>query len=53
MTLFVSPILYSIFNKRREKRFNDPESLMNQLEEVDNIYAQHIKVDLIKKDPEN
>ncbi|MDR2028989.1 MAG: efflux RND transporter permease subunit [Treponema sp.] len=49
MTLFVSPILYSIFNKRREKRFNDPESLMNQLEEVDNIYAQHIKVDLIKK----
>jgi multidrug efflux pump subunit AcrB len=49
MTLFVSPVLYSIFNKRREKRFNDPESLMNQLEEVDNIYAQHIKVDLIEK----
>jgi multidrug efflux pump subunit AcrB len=49
MTLFVSPILYSIFNKRREKRFNDPESLMNQLEEVDNIHARNIKVDLIKK----
>jgi multidrug efflux pump subunit AcrB len=49
MTLFVSPILYSIFNKRREKRFNDPESLMNQLEEVDQIKAGNIKVDLIKQ----
>jgi multidrug efflux pump subunit AcrB len=48
MTLFVSPILYSIFNKRREKRFDDPESLMNQLEEVDRINAGHVKVDLIK-----
>jgi hypothetical protein len=49
MTLFVSPVLYSIFNKRREKRFNDPESLMNQLEEVDAMRTQHIKMDLIKK----
>jgi multidrug efflux pump subunit AcrB len=48
MTLFVSPVLYSIFNKRREKRFDDPESLMNQLEEVDNIRANNVKVDLIK-----
>jgi multidrug efflux pump subunit AcrB len=35
MTLFVSPVLYSLLNKRREKRFNDPQSLMNQLEELD------------------
>jgi preprotein translocase subunit SecF len=49
MTLFISPVLYSIFNKRREKRFDDPESLMNQIEEVDNMRAQHIKMDLIKK----
>jgi hypothetical protein len=48
MTLFVSPVLYSIFNKRREKRFNDPESLMNQLEEVDNMRANNVKVDLVK-----
>jgi hypothetical protein len=49
MTLFVSPVLYSIFNKRREKRFNDPESLMNQIEEVDNMRAHNVKVDLIRK----
>jgi multidrug efflux pump subunit AcrB len=49
MTLFVSPVLYSIFNKRREKRFNDPESLMNQLEEVDNLRSHNVKVDLIKR----
>ncbi|WP_062326905.1 efflux RND transporter permease subunit [Treponema endosymbiont of Eucomonympha sp.] len=35
MTLFVSPVLYSALNKRREKRFNDPESLLNQLAELD------------------
>lgn len=37
MTLFVSPVLYSLFNKRREKRFNDPESLMNQMIELDEM----------------
>jgi len=31
LTLYVAPILYSLFNTRREKRFNDPDSLMNQL----------------------
>jgi multidrug efflux pump subunit AcrB len=50
MTLFVSPVLYSIFNKRREKRFDDPESLMNQLEEVDRINAGGVKVDLIREE---
>jgi multidrug efflux pump subunit AcrB len=48
MTLFVSPVLYSIFNKRREKRFDDPESLMNQLEEIDAMRANNVKADLIK-----
>ncbi|MDR0720927.1 MAG: efflux RND transporter permease subunit [Treponema sp.] len=48
MTLFVSPVLYSIFNKRREKRFNDPESLMNQLEEVDSKRLQGGKIEIIK-----
>lgn len=31
MTLFVTPIMYSVFNKRRERGFNDPESLQNML----------------------
>jgi hypothetical protein len=37
MTLFVSPVLYSILNKRREKRFDDPDSLMNQMIELDEM----------------
>ena len=49
MTLFVSPTLYSIFNKRRERRFNDPESLMNQLAEVDEILRTGTRVDIIKE----
>ncbi len=35
MTLFVSPIMYSLLNKRREKRFDDPEALLNQLIDYD------------------
>lgn len=35
MTLFVTPVMYSLFNKRREKRFDDPLALINQLEELD------------------
>ncbi|MDR0910364.1 MAG: efflux RND transporter permease subunit [Spirochaetaceae bacterium] len=49
MTLFVSPTLYSIFNKRREKRFDDPESLMNQLEEVDKIKHSGNRVQIINR----
>ncbi|ULQ58738.1 efflux RND transporter permease subunit [Brucepastera parasyntrophica] len=33
MTLFVTPIMYSLLNKRREKRFDDPNSLQNMLAE--------------------
>lgn len=36
LTLFLSPILYSIFNARREKKFDDPDTLTNQLREYDN-----------------
>ena len=35
LTLLLSPVLYSIFNERREKRYDDPESLTNQLREYD------------------
>lgn len=31
LTLFLSPTLYSILNKRREKRYFDPNTLANQL----------------------
>jgi len=31
LTLFITPILYSLLNVRREKRFDDPNSLQNQL----------------------
>lgn len=40
MTLFITPIMYEIFNKRREKRFDDPMALINQLEEYDKIASQ-------------
>ena len=35
MTLFLSPVLYSVINKRKEKHFDDPMSLINQLSEYD------------------
>jgi len=31
LTLLLTPVLYSIVNTRREKRYNNPESLQNQL----------------------
>jgi hypothetical protein len=48
MTLFVSPVLYSLLNKRREKRFDDPESLMNQIIEVDEILRSGKQIDIIQ-----
>ncbi|GMO50114.1 MAG: efflux RND transporter permease subunit [Treponemataceae bacterium] len=48
MTLFVSPVLYSLLNKRREKRFDDPESLMNQIIEVDGILRSGKQIDIIQ-----
>ena len=35
MTLFITPVMYYIFNKRREKRFDNPMALINQLAEYD------------------
>lgn len=35
ITLFQTPILYSILNKRKERHFDDPMSLQNQLAEYD------------------
>ena len=37
LTLLLSPVLYSIFNKHKEKHFYDPESRQNQLEEYDRM----------------
>ena len=42
LTLLLSPVLYSLFNTRREKRFDDPESLNNQLLEYDMRRLKHI-----------
>ncbi len=35
LTLFLSPTLYSLFNKRRERRYFNPESLANQIARFD------------------
>lgn len=37
LTLLLSPVLYSVFNKHKEKHFYDPDSRMNQLEEYDKM----------------
>ena len=42
LTLLLSPVLYLIFNKRREKRFSDPDALTNQLHEYDMRKLKHI-----------
>ncbi len=31
LTLYVSPIMYTLLNKRKEKAFDNPDSLLNQL----------------------
>ncbi|MFA7129545.1 MAG: efflux RND transporter permease subunit, partial [Sphaerochaeta sp.] len=35
LTLFLSPVLYSVLNKRREKHYDDPNTLASQLELFD------------------
>ncbi len=42
LTLLLSPTLYLIFNKHREKKFNDPNTLTNQLREYDMRRLQHL-----------
>lgn len=35
LTLLLSPVLYLIFNKHKEKKFDDPDTLTNQLRDYD------------------
>jgi len=35
LTLYLSPVLYSLINTRREKKYDDPRTLANQLEQFD------------------
>ncbi len=42
LTLLLSPTLYLLLNKRREKKFNDPDTLTNQLREYDMRRLQHL-----------
>lgn len=38
LTLLLSPVLYSIFNKRREKKYQDPHALINEISTFDTEY---------------
>ena len=42
LTLFLSPTLYSLFHANKDKHFDDPESLNNQLREYDMRQVQHL-----------
>ena len=46
LTLLLSPVLYSLFNTRREKKYDDPESLNNQLLEYDMRRLRHLDSEL-------
>lgn len=48
LTLILSPVLYAIFNKHKEKHYNDPEALVNQLRQFD-IDQLNEKIENIKK----
>lgn len=39
MTLFLSPILYTVFNRNKERRFNDPNAIDNQIAAFDAKYG--------------
>lgn len=42
LTLLLSPTLYLLLNKHREKKYNDPDTLTNQLREYDMRRLQHL-----------
>ena len=42
LTLLLSPTLYLLLNKRREKKYDDPNTLTNQLREYDMRRLKHI-----------
>lgn len=43
MTLFLSPLLYIVFNKHKEKSFDNPNTLENQLQAFDAKYPHGIQ----------
>jgi len=47
LTLYLSPVLYTLFNKRREKHYDDPRTLANQLKMFD---ARQEKEEIATKD---
>ena len=42
LTLLLSPTLYLIFNKHKEKHYDDPDTLVNQLREYDMRRLSHL-----------
>ncbi len=40
LTLYLSPVLYSLFNSRRENKYDDPRTLANQLAVFDKEQAE-------------
>ena len=42
LTLLLSPTLYLLLNKRREKKYDDPNTLTNQLREYDMRRLRHL-----------
>ncbi len=40
LTLYLSPVLYSLFNSRRERKYDDPRTLANQLARFDKERAE-------------
>lgn len=50
LTLFLSPTLYCVFHRRIEKKYDDPQSLNNQLLEFDQWRATHIESEEMKID---
>ncbi len=48
LTLFLSPCLYSIFHRNAEKKYEDPQSLNNQLLEYDQWRVTHLDTDVMR-----
>jgi HAE1 family hydrophobic/amphiphilic exporter-1 len=40
MTLFLSPILYCVFNRNRSMKYSNPNALINQLAQFDAKYPK-------------
>lgn len=42
MTLVLTPVLYSLINRKREEHYEDPDSLINQLSEYDKMVREGV-----------